>query len=122
MQRSRVVLPEPLGPITTTTCLRLTNRSIPSNTVRWPKRLTMLSARTISSVRAIPLLSTRSMLIIGYSCSPSAYLPEYQYRHYVLNQSQTYVRSTLFSPEVRVLTRDRGPDGSQSNSVYSPTR
>ena len=43
-----VVLPEPLGPMTTTTCPRLTERSTPFSTVRLPKRLTTLSARTIS--------------------------------------------------------------------------
>src|SRR6266849_3833854 len=48
MQRSKVVLPEPLGPITTTTCLRLTERSTPFRTVRLPKRLMTFSASTIS--------------------------------------------------------------------------
>src|SRR5579875_309588 len=52
MQRSSVVLPEPLGPIMTTTWPRRTERSMPFSTVRWPKRLTIFSARTISSLFA----------------------------------------------------------------------
>src|ERR1700730_5030428 len=39
MQRSRVVLPEPLGPITTTTTPRVTASDTFRNTSRAPKRL-----------------------------------------------------------------------------------
>src|SRR6266700_2133916 len=75
MQRSIVVFPEPLGPIITTTCLRLTERSIPFNTVKLPKRLTTFSARTIS----LPFVagsSTRSILITP--SFPNARSPAYR--------------------------------------------
>src|SRR6266568_5729440 len=68
MQRSSVVLPEPLGPITTTTCFRFTERSTPSSTVRRPKRLTICSARTIS--RPFPLdccISSFSLLLLTHT-------------------------------------------------------
>src|SRR6266480_680870 len=64
MQRKSVVLPEPLGPIITTTCPRFTERSTPLRTVRWPKLLTIFSARTISLVPAALLPFACSKLII----------------------------------------------------------
>src|SRR5215469_1270708 len=64
MQRSSVVLPEPLGPIITTTCPRFTERSTPFKTVRRPKRFTICSARTISLVPAALLPFACSKLII----------------------------------------------------------
>src|ERR671939_63923 len=47
MQRSRVVLPEPLGPITTTTSPGATDSDTSRSTCRPPKRLLMLETSSI---------------------------------------------------------------------------
>src|SRR3990172_2005720 len=52
MQRRKVVLPEPLGPMMTTTSPRATSMSTPRSTSSRPKRLWTSTARTIDSAIA----------------------------------------------------------------------
>src|SRR3990172_11064457 len=53
MQRRKVVLPEPLGPMTTTTSPRATSMSTPRSTSSRPKRLWTSTARNIESAIAL---------------------------------------------------------------------
>src|SRR5450759_956564 len=119
MQRSSVVLPEPLGPITTTTCPRLTERSTPFRTVISPKRLTIFSARTIS---LLSLFSCCCTLIAIFSSNPLSFIvrwPAYLPHLGEANQSPAYVTPNP-SDQVRLLTYDWDQDGSRSSSGYSP--
>ena len=58
MQRSRVDLPEPLGPITQTTSPRLTSRPTPRSTSSLPKRLCTPSSCSIGPL--VPALGSIS--------------------------------------------------------------
>src|SRR5260370_42285371 len=96
MQRKSVVLPEPLGPIITTTCPRLTDRSMPFKTVRSPKCLTIFSARTISMPFAHCALiycsslapacqgtTTSARTQTYHTLSPALFLLQFEFRYTV---------------------------------------
>src|SRR5437879_13412423 len=87
-----VVLPEPLGPIITTTCPRLTKRSTPFKTVRLPKRLIICSARTISVLCTLPFVCCSMLIAIPCRGSsrgcPNVHLQEYRRRAALMNQSR----------------------------------
>ena len=60
MQRMNVVLPEPDGPMTTTTSWRLTVTDTPLRTCSWPKYLwTSVASTTIDSRVGAPPISLR---------------------------------------------------------------